>query len=45
MKRCTDDGHTMYHILHALLYHLCGARSGSPQLLYMPEKEVHLEKA
>ena len=38
MKRCADDGRTIhiyihiyiYHILRALLYRLCGARSGSP---------------
>ena len=36
MKRRVDDGRTIhiyiYHVLRALLYRLCGARSGSPQL-------------
>ena len=43
MKRRADDGRTIhiyihiyiYHILRALLYRLCGARSGSPQLVVM----------
>ena len=56
MKRRTDEGRTIhiyilyiiiiyiYYILHALLYRLCGARSGSPQLICVKEAiDAHLE--